>query len=83
MGHAGTKACTWEREEPAVNRPGDGLQLHHVHGLSDVHCGWHAAQSTANKLCHLLHCEHLQQLIKDGWEGVEQGGLRKTREGKG
>lgn len=74
------KTFTWEREEPAVHCPGYGLQFDHVHGLSYVHRGRHAAQSAAHKLCHFLHREHLQQLIKDRWERVQQSGLRKTRE---
>lgn len=74
---------TWEGEEPAVHRPGDGLQFDHVHGLSDVHRGRHAAQSAAHELGHLLHREHLQQLVEDRRERVQQGGLRETREGRG
>lgn len=83
-----TRGCgehrdTWEREEPAVHGPGDGLQFDHVHGLSDVHRGRHAAQGAAHKLGHFLHREHLQQLVEDGREGVEQGGLKEESRVRG
>lgn len=67
---------TWEGEEAAVDRAGDGLELHHVHGLADVHGAGHAAQRAPHELRHLLHREHLQQLVKDGRERVQQGSLR-------
>lgn len=72
-----SKTFTWEREEPAVHGPSYGLQLDHIHGLSYVHRGRHAAQGAAHKLGHLLHRKHLQQLIKDGWERVQKCSLRR------
>lgn len=74
------QGLTWEGEEAAVDRAGDGLELHHVHGLADVHRAGHAAQRAPHELRHLLHREHLQQLVEDGGERVQQGGLR-TQEG--
>ena len=74
---------TGEGEQPAIDSACDGLQLHHVHGLADVHRTGHAPQRAAHKLRHLLDGEHLQQLVKDGGEGVEQGGLEFHRRGGG
>lgn len=74
--HEWIQTFTWEREEPAVHGPSYGLQLDHIHGLSYVHRGRHAAQGAAHKLGHLLHRKHLQQLIKDGWERVQKCSLR-------
>lgn len=74
--HEWIQTFTWEREEPAVHGPSYGLQLDHIHGLSYVHGGRHAAQGAAHKLGHLLHRKHLQQLIKDGWERVQKCSLR-------
>lgn len=75
-GAAGWAPLTWEGEEAAVNRAGDGLELDHVHGLADVHRAGHAAQGAPHKLRHLLHREHLQQLVEDGGKRVQQGGLQ-------
>lgn len=41
-----------------------------------MHGAGHAAQGAAHELRHLLHREHLQQLVEDGGERVQQGGLR-------
>lgn len=71
---------TWEREEVAVNSACNWLQLNNIHGLPDVHCAGHAAQSAPHELCHFLHSEHLQQLIKDSREGVQQSSLKQGKE---
>lgn len=42
-----------------------------------MHRGRHAAQCAPHKLCHFLHCKHLQQLIEDRREGVQQSGLKR------
>lgn len=68
---------TWERKQAAIHSSGDGLQLHHIHWLPNVYSAGHAPQSPSHKLRHLLHSEHLQELIKDGWEGVEECSLQK------
>lgn len=73
---------TWKREQPAIYCPSNGLQLHHIHRLAYVHGTGHAPQGSPHKLSHLLHCEHLQQLIKDGWEGIKQGCLVRKKRSK-
>lgn len=62
---------TGEEEEAALDRTSDGLQLHDVHGLADVHRAGHAPQGASDILGHLLDGEHLQQLVKDIREAVE------------
>lgn len=70
---------TGEEEEAALHRASDGLQLDHVHGLADVHRAGHAPQGAANVLGHLLDGEHLQQLVEDVGEAVQQRRLRGGR----
>lgn len=70
---------TREEEEAALHCASDGLQLDHVHGLADIHRAGHAPQGAAHVLGHLLHGEHLQQLIEDIGEAVEQRRLRGRR----
>lgn len=41
-----------------------------------MHRAGHAAQGAPHKLRHLLHREHLQQLVEDGGKRVQQGGLQ-------
>ena len=66
-----TLEFTRERKQATVHCPGNGLQLHHIHRLSDVHSARHASQGSSHKLCYLLHGKHLQQLVKDSGERIE------------
>ena len=67
---------TREEEKPTLHGAGDGLQFDHVHRLSDVDRTGHAPQCASHVLRHLLNSEHLQQLVKDVWETVQQRCLR-------
>lgn len=74
-----SRCLTREEEEAALHCASDGLQLDHVHGLADIHRAGHAPQGAAHVLGHLLNGEHLQKLIEDIGEAVEQRRLRGRR----
>ena len=71
---------TGEEEEAALDRASYGLQFDYIHRLADVHGAGHAPQGASDVFCHLLNSEHLQQLIEDIRETVQQRSLRtKTK----
>lgn len=68
---------TGKEKQAALNRASDGLQFDYVHGLADVHCAGHAPQGAPDIFSHLLNCEHLEQLVKDVRETVQQRSLER------
>lgn len=74
---------TREEEEAALDCTSDGLQFDHIHGLTNVHRAGHAPQGAPDIFGHLLNSEHLQQLIKDIRETVQQCCLGGKTKGTG
>lgn len=72
---------TREVEEATLNCASNGLQFDHIHRLANVHGAGHAPKGAPDILSHLLNGEHLQQLIKDIREAVQQRRLKgETKE---